>query len=192
MSRVRRSLGLLAMAAGLSVSFVATASAQDRCTAYANEMVSLDQRARQMKCPLWKSHSNWNAHFDWCQKQSDARAKDALDTWSAKFDGCATSFGGQGGGYQPPKPKAAGDQSRKPICSSFARYGVDWRNRAFAKGCNVGVLPDPMLSWSEGELLDWCMRTSDAEFRGRSPKALGYKAQIEKQCSQQLRRPFKL
>ena len=44
----------------------------------------------------------------------------------------------------------------------------------------------------EGELLDWCMNTSDAEFRRRSPQALGFKGVVEKQCGQQLRRPFKI
>lgn len=176
----------------LTLAGTMSATAQDRCTAYANEMVAIDQRARQMKCPAWKSHSNWNAHYDWCGKQPAARVKDALDTWSAKFDGCATTFGGQGGGYQPPKPKAAGDGSRKPICSSFAAHAVKWRNAAAAKGCDLYRLSEPLVPKSEGELLDWCMNTSDAEFRRRSPQALGFKGTVEKQCGQQLRRPFKI
>ena len=168
------------------------AAAQDACTKYANDMVAIDQRARTMKCPNWRSHSNWNSHFDWCLKQPAGRPAQALEQWEAKFDGCAIYYGGQGGGYQPPKPAAATDQSRRPVCSSFARYGVQWRNKAVAKGCDAASLPDRMLSFSEQQLMDWCMRTTDAEFRTRSPQALGYKAQLERQCAAQKRRPFKL
>lgn len=176
----------------LTLAGTLAAEAQDRCTAYANEMVAIDQRARQMKCPAWKSHSNWNGHYDWCGKQPPVRVKDALDTWSAKLDGCAFTFGGQGGGYQPPRPKAAADGSRRPICSSFAAHAVKWRNGAAAKGCDVYRLNEPLVAKSEGELVDWCMNTSDAEFRTRSPQALGFKGVVEKQCGQQLRRPFRL
>lgn len=36
------------------------------------------------------------------------------------------------------------------------------------------------------------MNTSDAEFRARSPQALGFKGVVSKLCGQQLRRPFKM
>lgn len=189
-------LGGVCLALGLMVGAVSLAApvaqAQDRCTQYANEMVALDQRARKMRCPGWTSHSNWDGHFQWCGTKSPQQAADALETWSAKFDGCATSYGGQGGGYKPPPPANAPkqDASRTPVCKSFASYYVTWRNKAIAKGCNVGLMKDG--SWSEGEAYNFCMGTSDAEFRTRSPQALGAKGLFEKTCTAQLKRPIKL
>jgi hypothetical protein len=190
MSKVFMALSILA---GVQVTFGFSAHAQDRCKAYADEMVAIDQRARQMKCPAWKSHSNWEGHFQWCQKQPPAKVNNALGNWNSQLDGCATTYGGQGGGYQPPKPAAKVDASRKPVCSSFARNSIKWRNLAVQKGCNVAALPDAdRLTKSEQQQFDMCMATSDAEFRGRSAEALGFKGLVEKQCSAQLRRPFKL
>lgn len=191
--RVRGVLGLAIVSmAGTLAYGVPKAAAQDRCTAYANEMVALDQRARKMRCPVWTSHSNWDGHYKWCTTKSPAQVADALETWNAKFDGCAFSYGGQGGGYKPPPPANAPkpDASRTPVCKSFASYYVTWRNKAVALGCNVGLIKDG--SWSEGEAYNFCMKTSDAEFRTRSPQALGAKGLFEKTCTQQLRRPIKL
>lgn len=177
----------------LSLAGVCAAQAQDRCTAYANEMVGIDQRARQMKCPAWKGHSDWNGHFRWCV-ENPAKVKEALSNWNARLDGCATSWGGQGGGRQPPpKPRAGNDSSRVPICSSYARGTVKWRTLAVERGCDVARLPAAThFVSSEREQFDACMGTSDAEFRNRSPQALGFKAFIEKQCTAQHRRPFRL
>ncbi|MFG1344653.1 hypothetical protein V5F59_07160 [Xanthobacter autotrophicus DSM 431] len=187
------SLAIVSMA-GAMICAMPAAQAQDRCTAYANEMVGLDQRARQMRCPGWASHSNWDGHYQWCTTKSPAQTKDALDTWGAKFDGCATSYGGQGGGYKPPPPANAPkqDASRAPVCKSYAQALVTWRNKAIAKGCNVGVNMFEGAAYSEPEAFNWCMATSDASFRQRSPQALGYKAGLEKACSAQLKRPIKL
>lgn len=79
-----------------------------------------------------------------------------------------------------------GDKSRHPICSSFAKHAERWENAAKFNGCKI-----------KGDKLEvqhyqWCMNTSDAEFRVRSPTAGGYKASLEKSCSQQLRRPIRL
>ncbi|MFS8038067.1 hypothetical protein ACI7BZ_14100 [Xanthobacter sp. AM11] len=184
-------LAIIAMAGALAC-VAPAAQAQDRCTAYANEMVGLDQRARQMRCPGWSSHSNWQNHYNWCTTKTPAQTNGAVDTWSAKFDGCAFSYGGQGGGYKPPPPANAPkqDASRTPICKSFAKYLVTWRNKAIATGCTLGAVKEG--SWSEGEAYTFCMGTSDAEFRTRSPQALGAKGVFEKACTQELRRPIKL
>lgn len=177
---------------GLSSALVSTARAVD-CNAYANEMVAIDQRARQMKCPAWTGSSNWNTHNAWCLKQPASKVNTALDTANAKFDGCAFTYGGLGGGYQPPKGPAKGDQSRVKICRGFADGTTKWRNLAIQRGCKVINLPhSEHFVKSAGEQFDWCMNTSDAEFRTRSDKALGFKALIEKECTAQLRRPFKL
>ena len=71
--------------------------------------------------------------------------------------------------------------SRHPVCSSFARYAVGWNNKARGIGCR---LAKPFVG-REGEYYNWCMGTSDAEFRVRSPQALGHKANLEKFCTKQ-------
>lgn len=45
----------------------AEAQSGDRCANYASTMVQQDQRARQMRCRNWNSHSNYNGHYRWCQ-----------------------------------------------------------------------------------------------------------------------------
>lgn len=85
-------------------------------------------------------------------------------------------------GAQPaPGQPAPRDMSRHPVCSSFARAAVGWNNRAKAIGCR----PAKPFVGSEGEYYNWCMGTSDAEFRSRSPQALGHKAALEKFCTKQ-------
>lgn len=184
-------LAVMAMAGAMSCAAPA-AQAQDRCTAYANQMVGWDQQARKMRCPGWKGHSDWNGHYQWCGTKAAQQTNAALDSWGARLDACANDYGGQGGGYKPPPPANAPkqDASRAPVCKSFASYFVTWRNKAIAQGCNVGLIQNG--SWSEGEAFNACMSTSDAEFRQRSPQALGTKAIYEKGCSQQLRRTIKL
>lgn len=192
--RFGKVMGAAAAVAALGiVSAAPAAKAQDRCMQYANEMVSLDQRARKMRCPGWNGHSNWDGHYQWCTTKTPQQTGAALDEWGGKFDGCATSYGGQGGGYKPPPPANAPkqDQSRVPVCKSFSQWFVTWRNKAIQLGCNVGLLA-PGLSSSEPEAFNACMSSSDAEFRKRSPKALGIKGMLEQGCTGQLRRPFKL
>ncbi len=99
----------------------------------------------------------------------------------------------------PPTPHSAQMQStatREPVCSSYGQAGEKWRDRALAQGCNVRAIPVPKgwasYAWGANQLFSYCMNTDDAAFRGRSAQALGHKAQLEKACSQQLRRPVKL
>ena len=58
---------------------------------------------------------------------------------------------------------------------------VGWNNKARGIGCR---LAKPFVG-REGEYYNWCMGTSDAEFRVRSPQALGHKANLEKFCTKQ-------
>jgi hypothetical protein len=79
-----------------------------------------------------------------------------------------------------------GDRSRQPICSSFAKNAERWDNIAKGQGCRLKNDKD------ERGYFNWCMNTSDADFRVRSPVAAGHKAGREKECSQQMRRPIRL
>ncbi len=79
-----------------------------------------------------------------------------------------------------------GDRSRQPICSSFAKNAERWDNIAKGQGCRI------RNDKTERGYFDWCMNTSDADFRVRSPVAAGHKAGREKECSQQMRRPVRL
>lgn len=89
----------------------------------------------------------------------------------------------------PPKPSGV-DQSRKPVCASFARHAAMWQKKAIALRCDLKPIGRHIRT--EAGHLDWCMRTSDAVFRQRSPQALGFKSGVEKHCSAQLKRPVKL
>lgn len=80
-----------------------------------------------------------------------------------------------------PKGAPPRDMSRHPVCASFARYAVGWNNKAKSIGCR---LAKPFVG-KEGEYYNWCMGTSDADFRVRSPQALGHKANLEKFCTKQ-------
>ena len=80
----------------------------------------------------------------------------------------------------------SGNASRQPVCSSFAQHAERWDNTAKGQGCRI------KNDKTERQYFDWCMNTSDAEFRNRSSTAAGHKAGREKECSAQLRRPVRL
>ena len=80
------------------------------------------------------------------------------------------------------------DMSRHPVCASFARNAVKWQNSARGWSCRLSGA----YTKNEGAHYNWCMGTSDAEFRGRSAGALGHKANLEKACSRQLRQKIQL
>ena len=65
----------------------------DRCHSYATEMISMDARARQARCPGWTSHSNYGGHYGWCQKMPPARVQQALANWGTRFQGCRFKMG---------------------------------------------------------------------------------------------------
>jgi hypothetical protein len=81
------------------------------------------------------------------------------------------------------------DLSRHSVCASFARYAVQWDGKAKSMGCR---LDGRNYGRPEGFRYEWCMGTSDASFRVRSPQALGYKDALQKACGRQLKRPFAL
>jgi hypothetical protein len=87
----------------------------------------------------------------------------------------------------PENAQAQGDQSRHSICASFGRYANYWDVRAKGFGCKFRRSQP-----NEASYYRWCMRTSDASFRSRSPTAQGHKDILNKFCARQLRRPFLL
>lgn len=65
----------------------------DRCHTYATEMISMDARARGMRCPSWRSHSNYDSHYNWCSARPPAAAQRALADWGTRFQGCRFQMG---------------------------------------------------------------------------------------------------
>lgn len=87
------SLGLVFTVSALAP-VAAQAQQRDRCADYANSMVAQDQRARQMKCPGWTSHSNYGNHYSWCQGQTPQRVQQAVSNWQTRFQSCEFAAGG--------------------------------------------------------------------------------------------------
>lgn len=86
----------------------------------------------------------------------------------------------------------AQDMSRHPVCASFGKAAASWERRAMAQGCKLSFPGQTTFKGNEAGAYNWCMRTSDGSFRGRSPQALGHKSNLERLCSAQLRRPVGL
>ena len=86
----------------------------------------------------------------------------------------------------------AQDTSRNPVCASYGKAAADWERKAMAQGCKLSFPNQITFNGNDGAAYAWCMGTSDASFRGRSPQALGHKANLERLCGAQLRRPFAL
>lgn len=84
---------------------------------------------------------------------------------------------------------AKGDDSRKPVCSSFAKFAVKWNSEARKLGCKTNTTE---FNKTEAQYMDWCMNTSDASFRERSAQALGHKSNLTKFCQAQIGRHFYL
>ena len=102
----------------------AQAQQRDRCADYASGMVSQDQRARQMKCPGWTSHSDYNGHYTWCQAQTPQRVQQAISNWQTRFQGCQFAAGGS--------PVARADASR---CVAYGDEMVRLDQMARAQQC---------------------------------------------------------
>lgn len=102
----------------------AAAQQRDRCSDYANGMVSQDQRARQAKCPGWTGHSNYNGHYSWCQKQTPQRVQQAIANWQTRFQSCQFAAGGS--------PAARADAVR---CNSYGDDMVRMDRDARASRC---------------------------------------------------------
>jgi hypothetical protein len=58
-----------------------------RCVDYGNEMVRMDQSARQQRCQGWTSHSNRAHHTEWCMANQD-RVDGALHHWRNRLRAC--------------------------------------------------------------------------------------------------------
>jgi hypothetical protein len=100
---MKRVQGLaLAMVAGGMMTMTVPAHAQDFCRSYSDQMVGMDQRGRQARCPGWTNHSNWQNHYNWCAQQDPRRVRSALDQWRGRLDGCLASRGN----VPPPPPRA--------------------------------------------------------------------------------------
>lgn len=69
-------------------------SSRDRCHDYANEMISMDQRARQTRCAGWNSHSRYDDHYAWCSSKPPASAEKALADWGTRSQTCAFAASG--------------------------------------------------------------------------------------------------
>jgi hypothetical protein len=96
---------------------------------------------------------------------------------------------------RPPAPRQqaqGGDPSRRGVCSSFGQAAAVWEQRAQRQGCNLRIREMTTFGGNQARATNWCMRTSDASFRTRSPQALGHKDLLERHCSVQLRRPVRL
>ena len=88
-------------------------------------------------------------------------------------------------------PAAALDMSRHPVCSSYAKAAARYDREAFSRGCRVKAIRGN-LNGNETAYYSFCMRTSDAEFRVRSPVAGGHRQILMRECTRQLRYEFPL
>lgn len=119
----------------------AQAQPRDRCTDYANQMVSWDQRARRTQCRGWTSHSNYQHHYDWCQARPAGAAETALSTWGTRFQNCEFQASGS--------PAARADGNR---CNAYGDEMVQIDRSARAQGCQ---------NWrghsNRNHHIEWCM-----------------------------------
>ncbi|ABD04766.1 hypothetical protein RPB_0054 [Rhodopseudomonas palustris HaA2] len=183
------SLGLATLAAT-----PASAAPPLQCQDFVNYAMKAQAQYYARGCPRIPSmHANREGHFQWCLKRNEGQVAAEQRAKAATLNSCLA------GAASPPRPQSAQMQStatREPVCSSYGQAGEKWRNRATAQGCNVAAIPVPRgwasYAWGANQLFSYCMGTSDAGFRGRSAQALGHKVQLEKACSQQLRRPVRL
>lgn len=88
-------------------------------------------------------------------------------------------------------PAAALDMSRHSICASYAKAAAAYDREAASRGCKVKKIRGN-LGGNEVRYYNFCMRTSDAEFRVRSPVAAGHKQILMRECTRQLRYEFPL
>ena len=102
----------------------AQAQQRDRCADSASGMVSNDQRARQLKCPGWTSHSDYNHHYAWCQARTPQQVQQTFASWQTRFQSCQFAAGGS--------PVAQADATR---CAAYGDEMVRLDQMARAKQC---------------------------------------------------------
>lgn len=137
----------VALAAGVFHSGEAAAQ-RDRCADYANQMIAQDQRARQMKCPNWSSHSNYNHHYSWCQARPPQQAQQALADWGTRFQACQFAAGGS--------PAAQQDLKR---CQDFTNFAM----AAFAKYDQASCPPRNYMHGNRNGHYNWCMKKTQQQ-----------------------------
>lgn len=115
---------LVLLAALVFLAPTPAAAQRDRCADYANGMVAQDQRARQMRCPGWTSHSNYGGHYGWCQQQTPQRVQQAISNWQSRFQACQFAAGGS--------PAARTDASR---CIAYGDEMVRMDRMARQQAC---------------------------------------------------------
>jgi hypothetical protein len=134
-------LGLLFFVSSFST-FPAFAQGRDRCHDYANQMVAQDQRARQMRCPNWTGHSNYQHHYNWCSRRPPASAQVALSAWGTRFQTCQFAAGGS--------PAARNDLQQ---CQAFTNFAM----RAHAQYTQAGCPPRPYMHPNRDNHYNWCI-----------------------------------
>lgn len=102
----------------------AHAQAGDRCHNYATQMISMDQRARQIRCANWTSHSNYDGHYKWCQARPPASAQTALSAWGTRFQTCQFASSGS--------PAA---RSTLNDCQAFTNFAMNIHARYAQAAC---------------------------------------------------------
>ncbi|MGL4439787.1 MAG: hypothetical protein ACRCUE_10965 [Bosea sp. (in: a-proteobacteria)] len=132
MNIAARALGLatFALMVGLPIA-PALAQQADRCNDYANQMMSFDQRARQMQCKSWnKPKYTYQGFYNVCQRSSPAQTQDFINQWGSNFQRCEFEASGSPAA-QPTRPAAGGvqwlagnGQSCDAVCSRGGRKAV--------------------------------------------------------------------
>ncbi|MGL4637078.1 MAG: hypothetical protein ACRCWF_13930 [Beijerinckiaceae bacterium] len=122
----------VALALGLTACLLATdatvtsaaAQPRDRCHDYANELVSLSQRAKQLQCAEWKKYlsrnGSYDQHYSWCQKVSPSASQNSLNVHNSDFQRCQFQASGspaaQPARPTPPPVRAAAKLPDGPGC----------------------------------------------------------------------------
>lgn len=83
------------------------------------------------------------------------------------------------------------DMSRHPICSSYSKAAAKYDREAASRGCKITRIRGN-ANKNEVRYYQYCMRTSDAEFRIRSPVAGGHRQILMRECTRQLGYEFPL
>jgi hypothetical protein len=130
---------------------------RDRCHDYATEMVANDQRGRQARCSGWGNHSNFDGHYQWCQRQTPARTSQALSNWRTRLQTCQFAASGSPAAQAEMRRGAGG---RDPaFCQNV--YGPQltqlWA-QAQQRGCRSFVRRNNNL---DGHV-NWCMARTRA------------------------------
>lgn len=192
-------LGLFALMSAVPAS--AQPASDDVCSRYASEAVSRYNRARAAHCDLGGSRltGDYNRLFNACKGWQFPRvSSESLTMATEERLACERKV--TPGRAAPQnvnrpvanRPAGGSDPSRHPVCSSFGNAAANWEQRAMAQGCRLPLRGMTNFNGNSGSAYNWCMRTSDRDFRGRSPQALGHKSLLERGCSAQLRRPVGL